>query len=445
MVKPSLRKKRSAPSPWKDNDDWHQHQHDKQQRRMKRARARVNMVPNKQQQQQDDDDDDDNDNDDEEYVEEVEEEEDDDNIKDNEDTEEDVKPRPQKDEPYGQEPKYSDDILEKKRKLIEVSYYKEEKNKIKQKLYATFLLASRKTHIRESLIHAVCEEGGGFLGGHWFCYVDHPQPNRSPRRFTKEFLMGLPFDVSTLRPLGERQRQSTSQWAKKVIELLCKKTKEALVCFTSVDSAATALGITVTQVNRACDTYVSPEQYDFSSYILRYKIESTAYEYGSHQSDYEQIQETHEERLARWKHLQDHPNQVDRGKVALANNTGDDDKGVKDMDESKKAKDSQQDIILRETLALFGTRLFDPNPTPLSEGRKMCVFCQTSRAEIMFEPCGHCVVCEKCAACTCQVFCPKCRTNIKKRKRSVSLFRGVRLDLSIKPRAFAPFQFMDFD
>jgi hypothetical protein len=107
------------------------------------------------------------------------------------------------------------------------------------------------------------------------------------------------------------------------------------------------------------------------------------------------------------------------------------------------AGDSTRSLVpAAPTTILSPVVLIEHSPNETVE--RLCIFCQEQNAGIIFEPCGHCVICEVCASWACRHFCPRCRTLISKRRRSTSLFRGVKLDLALKPKTFSAYSFMDF-
>jgi hypothetical protein len=483
---------------------------------------------------------------------------------------------------------------------------KKQKYKVKVKLLDNPIAASRNMGISVQIIESVCREGGGFLKGSWICFHNPKALDIKPR----EFFQAIPgFDVSFLSPLPVEE--VGKQWWKRVIELVCKQSQKPVVCFPSIRHACAALGLEPLQVQRACHTYGTQEQYDFRAYMLRYKIKSTAYVYGSHDPDFRQMKESHVERMTRWKRLMaenrtsaegtkiptptpktaprsvpapKRPKAVNRESddtdtdeswsqtaakkkekkkkqvpsqtrpvpkkkkedaweeggatknnerdeldpVAMSiafwndaqmkkqkkleesrespqecgdwtgiedpkaaapemiSRTAETEKGNKEKKAEKPSESLQEwtsirdaeasepemipravepemiprepprrlipighlqrpgsprrDYILTETLGLFSnafTERPDRNPN------RKCIFCQDTPSEIIFEPCGHSVVCKKCATWACSKYCPKCRADILTRKLGTSIDRDVKLDLARRPQTFSPYQFMD--
>jgi hypothetical protein len=283
---------------------------------------------------------------------------------------------------------------------------------------------------------------------------------------------------------------------KRVIELVCKTTGKPLVCFPEIQHAAVALGITPEQAARACNSYGAAEQYDFLKYFLRFKVDSKVYLYGSNQGDFQianpgprrhRRRETHNERMARWSTLMPDAaltvagsKSVPGHSAAIAPDVDPPTVSVPRQIEMEKIITYHEVIpnaqLLEETLNLFEnttvlaptiTAMYDAgdstrslvaaaptailspvvlieHPPNATVDSSLCIFCQEQNAGIIFEPCGHCVICEGCASWACRHFCPRCRTLISTRRRSTSLFRGVKLDLALKPKTFSAYSFMDF-
>jgi hypothetical protein len=341
--------------------------------------------------------------------------------------------------------------------------YLSKKKKVKQYHFDNVASASRKIGVHDHLLEGVCQDGGGFIGGSWFCYYDeHDSAKKKKDFFRPQF-----FDVSKLKRLeGDNEYGSGGRRWKRVIELICKKSGNALVSFPSLEYAAAALGIRVHQVRRACNSYETGQQYDFQSYMLRFTKEPSTYVYGSNPQDSEKIVESHEERMERWNNpmapgivhedtqaigtlgLQPDAviDQIDPPPPPAKRPPSPRETVVEETLEDPAAErpPSPRETVLRKTLDLFGNTF---EHTPQSgfdiKAAKLCVFCQETSPGIIFEPCGHCLVCESCARWSCRTFCPRCRCVISKRKRSTSMFRGTKLDLALKPLTFAPHTFMD--
>jgi hypothetical protein len=347
--------------------------------------------------------------------------------------------------------------------------YLSKKKKVKQYYFDNVASASRKIGVHDHLLEGVCQDGGGFIGGSWFCYHDE----RDSAKKSKGFFRPQVFDVSKLKRLkGEYEYGLGGRRWKRVIELICKKSGNALVSFPSVEYAAASLGIRMHQVKRACNSYETGQQYDFHSFMLRFTKEPSTYVYGSSTKDFEKIVESHEERMERWNNptapgiVHEETQAIETETLGLQPDAVIDQIDPpppppakrppsppretvlrqKTLDDPPPAKrpPSPRETVLRETLDLFGNHF---EHTPRSgfdiKAARLCIFCQETSPGIIFEPCGHCIICESCANWSSRTFCPRCRCVISKRKRSTSMFRGTKLDLALKPLTFAPHTFMD--
>ena len=130
--------------------------------------------------------------------------------------------------------------------------------KVKRYRFDNVASAARKTGVNSDLLQGVCEDGGGFLGGSWFSFA---KSGGGPPKKSKEFFLPQKFEISGLNLLKGEMR--TEKWWKRLIELVCKETKTAVLAFPSTEYAAHALGLRLHQVRRACNSYGTGQQYDF--------------------------------------------------------------------------------------------------------------------------------------------------------------------------------------
>lgn len=65
----------------------------------------------------------------------------------------------------------------------------------------------------------------------------------------------------------------------------------------------------------------------------------------------------------------------------------------------------------------------------------LCIICQGKTADVVFEPCHHCVLCSRCSETTCRTFCPSCRTTITARLQPSSI-------RVVQPRIYNSYSFM---
>lgn len=187
-----------------------------------------------------------------------------------------------------------------------------------------------------------------------------------------------------------------------------------------------------------------------------------AYEYGAHKEDWKQINETHQARLARWKKvmLEERTGQrsspIHKKKTALAEPRKPKAKKKsaeprKKSERSKAADESMQTTAMACYTGMTrfrgdGTvdapvKLVDVSvPTRTSivndtDTSRICIMCQESGANVVLEPCHHCVLCVSCAETSCRTFCPCCRTTITDRLQTTSI-------LVVRPRIYSSYSFM---
>lgn len=56
-------------------------------------------------------------------------------------------------------------------------------------------------------------------------------------------------------------------------------------------------------------------------------------------------------------------------------------------------------------------------PAMTEEEKSECILCQRLSRKIIFEPCGHILLCVRCSKWACPEFCPHCRMQILKRRQ----------------------------
>jgi len=270
------------------------------------------------------------------------------------------------------------------------------------------------------------------------------------------------FDLSTLRAVRRKTRPPLRP--KKVIELIDKKTKEALVCFRGATDVCRALQLERKMVTGACVAFGTPRQlhYDamFKTFALRYMQSGTlptVYEYGAHPEDFKANvhNETHEERYERFKDV----NELEQRKLQRKRGEGlaDVGEGVSNGGPVVAAAAATTAATLRDLTAGASIRdqvkLSEFGGKPKSEGafpnhhhhtqqqqpedevQTLCIFCQEKPARIVFEPCQHCVMCMDCSEEGAKKFCPLCRTPIVTRVEPTY----VRL---VRPRIYSAYSFM---
>jgi hypothetical protein len=178
-------------------------------------------------------------------------------------------------------------------------------------------------------------------------------------------------------------------------------------------------------------------------------MESSAYVYGTVRGDFGKTFESHEMPTSGIVTTKECGNADLKEIEATDERSKEEDKKESPDDSLKKRPQSPpretiRNEILNETMGLF-SETFDPSPqVPFQERNvRLCIFCQETPSEVIFEPCGHSLVCQRCSTWLCKKFCPRCRMDISKRKKSAPVFRGIALDLAVTPLTFSPYSFMD--
>jgi len=188
-----------------------------------------------------------------------------------------------------------------------------------------------------------------------------------------------------------------------------------------------------------------------------------AYEYGAHKDDLKEISETHQERIARWaKVLRDElisgknssPSPRKRTKSAREKQKKSQVQRKTRATETRRQSDqsvaapasistrnSEEDVASFRGAGTFGETISLNDitvPTSIrndTDTSMVCIMCQEQRAEVVFEPCHHCVLCSRCSERTCKTFCPSCRTTITGRLRPSSI-------RVVRPRIYSSYSFM---
>jgi len=262
------------------------------------------------------------------------------------------------------------------------------------------------------------------------------------------------FNVLSLRPL-----QSKASLKKKYVQLYCKGNHVEILCFRGSSDAAFALGIDRKIISKMCERTkkgdLINDAQDFDSFSLGYasnRIIPRSYQYGIHPEDWKAQEdetegvnngdkdgvkyvqrsgEAYYERLARWEKTFLKERERERNHnahLALHENPPTKEVPIKNL--SSIAITSLHPNTL--VTALRPSQLLNDN---LDNG-DMCVICQETKAQIVFEPCQHCLICAQCFKNgLCHKFCPSCRTNI------LSTSQPAFLKL-VRPRIFSAHLFM---
>jgi hypothetical protein len=320
--------------------------------------------------------------------------------------------------------------------------------------YVSIEAAAIETGTLPSLIEQACIGGGGTTDGKlYFSFADETQPQLflfSEKTATLKEGGPIPpstFDVSTLLPVKKVSYPNPSK-PQKIIELVDKGTNKVVCCFRNITKAQQALGFDRNFVSTACLSYGTRFQPDLGTYSLRYANTDhggplLAYEYGAHEEDCKVLKETHNARLARWARVmsgkgQTFPPTKKRSYQKKKDNTVKINV-TKIVSVSAKRKSTAPTITIGEAAAAKEIKLNDISvPSKITnntDSSMICIMCQAHVANVVFEPCHHCVLCSRCSETACQKFCPTCRTTISDRIKPSSI-------RVVRPRVYGSYSFM---
>jgi hypothetical protein len=281
---------------------------------------------------------------------------------------------------------------------------------------------------------------------------DNERPQKKRRRIVAPVILKR-FDVSTLLPLPHNKTNTVTQnsgnnnmtkrYTKqndRTIELICKLTREIPVCFANCDHAAQALGVNPKVVRRACRLFAKgQDQNDIDSCWLRYTDSSTAYMYGDHSRDFHHRQEASNTRQPIKKTV------AAAAAAAAAIFEGVPPAAVQppllglyERQEERHQKTQKVSSFLEG--ATIWQESSESNSTNNGYCERLCIACQEKFADVVFEPCHHCVLCQECAQQSrcCPLWCPKCWTTIHDRllpKTGTLCF--------IQPPVYSAYSFLD--
>ena len=220
------------------------------------------------------------------------------------------------------------------------------------------------------------------------------------------------YDVSTLKPLTELDHDDDNDddFNKMKIELSCKLTGVVHLCFSRIEYAAQALGLTEDEIHQIATSFgklVIPDHDKLPFCELRYTQQSNAYEYGSHAEDFWMWKkQNHTQTLQRWKRTQE----INK-------------KQAKNKHETTSVGTKKNMVTAILEGSTVWSQIVSPTPSSKREGNNnhnnnkdtKCIACQKTMAEIVFWPCHHCLLCTKCSAMCCPFRCPVCMTTITER------------------------------
>jgi hypothetical protein len=251
-------------------------------------------------------------------------------------------------------------------------------------------------------------------------------------RFTVHGRDGL-FDVTALKPLKNKYSRNQNRFKKqRYLEVLELASNEVVVCFRGIWDACNALDLTRKDIQLACQNYGTANQVNFGTFTVRYAAndsELLAYDFGAHVGDYTALKETYDQRIARYR-------ETHKKDAAAARKRSPPQEPAQKPSSSpqKKKKKITKKAARRPNV---GERDSPIDLVSVGEGDQLttCIVCQKNKAEVVLEPCHHCVLCSSCTSQHCQSFCPVCRCKIESRLTS----DWIRMK---RPRIYSAYSFM---
>jgi len=229
------------------------------------------------------------------------------------------------------------------------------------------------------------------------------------------------FDLTLLRPLPIPSSVSAKD---KYIELYCKGRREIICCFRGNKNAAIALNIDATMIKLMCQKKRNAPI--FSNFELSYSPNgqlSSSYYFGGHLEDYKVFPETYVERLERFRKTYDTEKKRWEEKITSTNEIPLSTLPEFESETDTAMKDFKVASIKSEKHLINNRNNF----------QNLCIICQDTRAEIVFDPCKHAVLCETCfSKGFCKKFCPTCRTPL------LSTTKPMKIRI-VRPRVFSAY------
>ena len=255
------------------------------------------------------------------------------------------------------------------------------------------------------------------------------------------------FDLSSLQPVRKKTNPGTRP--KKIIEVVELATGKVMVCFRGTTDACRALGLERKQVSAACDNFGLESQINFETYTLRFLEPGclvAAYEFGAHPEDFKKKKnESHAVLLARFTGVYE----IEKANGTLGKAPKIPDKstagvlltgvlspslGKQGASEHRQRQLQQHEARLLDSAADIAESVDIADLRP-RDADMTCLICQANQAQIVFQPCSHCVLCQACSNAHCRRFCPLCRTPIAMRTAP----RKLRM---VQPRIYSSYAFM---
>jgi hypothetical protein len=182
------------------------------------------------------------------------------------------------------------------------------------------------------------------------------------------------------------------------------------------------------------------------------KLMAPAYHYGVHEEDHTvpAVPETYGERLARFRRV--HAQDLKKEEMLRTFHGKNSAKMPTNEVPLSFLKDRQSNAV-----TTGGKTAVNTGSPPLKDGNMMvtvveddkhllslenqgiCIVCQNNKADIVFHPCRHAVVCEICfLKGHCSKFCPECRTTLQSSSKPEKI-------KFIRPRIFSSYAFVTDD
>lgn len=165
------------------------------------------------------------------------------------------------------------------------------------------------------------------------------------------------------------------------------------------------------------------------------------------------MKETHQARLARWTRAMSNETRdsggtsqtlpptkkIKRSYQKKKDNAAASKKVTTKVPATAKQKLTPSTITIGEAAAAKEINLngisVPPTITNNTDTSMICIMCQAQVANIVFEPCHHCVMCSRCSNMAAPTFCPTCRTTISDRIKPSSI-------RVVRPRVYSSYSFM---
>lgn len=236
------------------------------------------------------------------------------------------------------------------------------------------------------------------------------------------------FDLTSLRPLPIPSTVNTKD---KFIQLYCKGRKEIVCCFRGNRHAAFALNIDTALIKPMCQKKRKAPV--FPNFELSYSPNDklSSYYFGGHLEDYKIFPETYVERLERFRKTFDAEKKRWDEEITSTNEVP-----LSMLPDFK--TETETDTAMKD-LKVASIKSEKHLINNRNNFQNLCIICQDTRAEMVFEPCKHAVLCETCfSKGFCKKFCPTCRTPL------LSTTKPMKIRF-VRPRVFSAYSILHDD